>query len=175
MQIFLLTLFFAAVVCALAAWWYGRRMKAGSGIPLQAKVVYSDTGAWKKVEKPLFSPRYMLTGRPDYLVMMQGVRIPIEVKPNRVASAPRPGDTLQLAAYGLLIQEEFGSTPPYGLLKYRDALFQIEFTPELRAHLLEVLNLMRGDLDAVEVARDHADGARCRACGYRSACGQALE
>jgi CRISPR-associated exonuclease Cas4 len=175
MELLLLAIFLSTVLASIVAFWLGRRLRVRSGLPLKARVVYSDTGGWEKVEKPLFSRRYLLTGKPDYLVDGDGARIPIEVKPNRVASQPRMSDTLQLAAYGLLVEEAFGTPPPYGLLKYRDTVFRVEFTQELRAQLLQVLNEMQGNLSAEDVARSHGDPDRCRACGYRAECGQALE
>lgn len=174
MEPFLFALFVITLLASLVAFWLGGRLRAKSGLPLNARVVYSDTGEWKRVEKPLFSRRYLLTGKPDYLVETEGTPIPIEVKPNRSANEPHESDTMQLAAYGLLVEETYGA-PPYGLLKYRDKVFRVEFTQELRAHLLEVLHEMRGELRSEEVARSHADRDRCRACGYRGGCGQALE
>ncbi len=172
----LLTLLFFLLLAALAAWLASRRLRAESGIPTRARVVYSDTGAWKRVEQPLFSRRYMLTGKPDYIVMDGDVRIPIEVKPNRVAPEPRLSDTLQLAAYGLLIREQDvgGEQPPYGLLKYKNAVFQIDFTEELEQQLIEILDEMRQDLHAEDVPRSHDDPRRCAGCGYRAECGQEL-
>ncbi|MBI5304337.1 MAG: CRISPR-associated protein Cas4 [Chloroflexi bacterium] len=161
----------AAFVVRIAA----RTQRAQTGLPFGARVVYADTGAWEKVERPLFSRRYALTGKPDYIVTHNGAVIPIEVKPNRRASAPRESDVLQLAAYGLLIEETQRVAPPYGLLKYRDAVFQVDFTDALRAQLLAVMDAMRADLDARDVPRHHVESFRCRACGYREECGQALE
>ncbi len=175
LELFLFVLFLLALLAALVAWRWGRQLRAQTGLPIQARVVYSDTGAWERIEKPLFSRRYALTGKPDYVVAENGIRIPIEVKPNRVADEPRLSDTMQLAAYGLLVEETFGARPPYGLLKYRNAVFRVEFTEELRAQLLQVLDEMREDLSAPEVARSHEDARRCRACGYREECGQVVE
>ena len=168
------TLFFLALIIAFALFLSARKQRAQTGLPSGARIVYADTGAWKKVERPLFSRGYALTGKPDYIVEGRGVTIPVEVKPNRVAPAPRESDTLQLAAYALLIEENFGAVPAYGLLKYRDAVFQVELTDELRARLLDTLAAMRRDLSARDVARSHAEPRRCRACGYRAECGQAL-
>ncbi len=165
---------FALVAAALARWFAGR-MQARSGLPVGARVVFSDTGAWQNVPKPLFSRRYQLTGKPDYIVESNGVFIPVEVKPNRRALEPLPWDVMQLAAYGLLVEEEYGVRPPYGLLKYRDLLLEVQFTDDLREELLQVLELMRADLESADVARSHEEPSRCRACGYRGACGQALE
>jgi len=169
-----------AVLCvvvllsAIALWLKSRETHAATGLPFNAHIVYSDTGAWEKVEKPLFSRRYALTGKPDYIVEDNGATIPIEVKPNRVAPAPYESDVMQLAAYALLIEESFGVNPPHGLLKYRDAVFQIDFTENLRAQLLDLMDAMRDDWVAQDVSRSHVEPARCRACGYRSECGQSF-
>ncbi len=169
------TLVIIALVAALSLWLAARAQQAHTGLPINARIVYSDTGAWQKVERPLFSRRYYLTGKPDYIVEEAGTLIPIEVKPNRVATAPRESDVMQLAAYAWLIGETFGTTPAYGLLKYRDDVFQIDFTEELHAQLIDLLDAMREDFVAEDVARNHGEPPRCRACGYRAECDQVLE
>lgn len=167
-------LFLVALVIALALFLAARRQRAQAGMPYGVRIVYADTGAWQKVERPLVSWRYGLIGKPDYIVEERGTMIPVEVKPSRVARAPRESDVLQLAAYTLLVEEDFGTAATYGLLKYRDVVFRVEVTNELRAHLLDVLAAMRRDLDAQDVARNHNEPHRCRACGYRAECGQTL-
>lgn len=167
-------LFLAVVLAAAASLWVGLRLRLRAGVPIRARVVSSDTGGWRQVDKPLFSQRYLLTGKPDYVVEADGALIPIEVKPNRVAAEPRSSDIMQLAAYGLLVEDKYGTRPAYGLLKYRDAVFQVEFTDQLRQDVIQVLAEMRQDLPAEDVCRSHADARRCNACGYRSACGQDL-
>jgi CRISPR-associated exonuclease Cas4 len=167
-------LFFLTVIAVFALFVFARRARAQTGLPYGARVVYADTGAWKQIERPLFSQRYGLTGKPDYIVKDHGATIPVEVKPNRVATAPRESDTLQLAAYALLIEEQFGATPAYGLLKYRDVVFQVELTNELRARLLETVAAMRRNFTGRDIARSHTNPRQCRACGYRGECGQSL-
>lgn len=172
---FLPLAFLLILLFAFALRWLARRERQQTGMPNYARVIYSDTGAWRKMDKPLFSKRLSLTGKPDYLVELEGETIPIEVKPNRVAHEPYLSDTLQLMAYGLLVEEEFGARPSHGLLKYRDEIFRVEFTDDLRAELFAVLDAMRANLDAQDVARSHDEPARCRVCGYREGCEQALE
>ena len=167
-------LFVVVLVAAILLFIASRKTRAQTGLPFSARIVYSDTGAWEKVEKPLFSRHYLLTGKPDYIIEDDDATIPIEVKPNRVAPAPRESDVMQLAAYALLIEESFGAKPPHGLLKYRDAVFQIDFTDELREQLIELMEAMREDLEAQDVARSHAEPSRCRRCGYREDCGQSF-
>ncbi len=167
-------LFLLTLGVALALFFAARQARAQTGLPDGARIVYADTGTWKKVERPLVARRYGLTGKPDYIVEERGAVIPVEVKPGREARVPYEADTLQLAAYALLVEEEFGTTVPYGLLKYREVIFRVPITNELRARLLDVLAAMRDDLDARDVARSHHAPWRCRACGYRATCGQAL-
>lgn len=171
---------FAALVLlalggALGFWSLARRQRARAGLPPGARVVYADTGAWERVAQPLFSRRYALTGKPDYIVENAGNKIPVEVKPNRVAPAPYHSDVLQLVAYGLLLEETFGAPPAYGLLKYRDVVFEIDLTKDLRAELLATLNALRRDATARDVARSHTEPQRCRGCGFRATCGQTTE
>lgn len=165
----------ALLIAAFALLYFSIQQRQATGVPFNARIIYSDTGAWQKIEQPLFSRRYQLAGKPDYLIDDHGVTIPIEVKPNRTASAPRESDVMQLAAYGLLIEETLSTMPPYGLLKYRDAVFQIDFTDDLRARLLSLLDAMRADATPRQVDRSHAEPPRCRACGYRDECEQALD
>lgn len=175
MEILLGLIIFAALVAAFVLRRTGRAAQTEAGLPVNARVVYSDTGAWERVEKPLFSRKYKLTGKPDYIVQDEsGAMIPIEVKPTRTASEPRASDTMQLMAYGILVEQEFGTRSTYGLLKYRDEVFQIEFTDELRAEFFAVLNDMRADRRAQNVPRSHDDPARCRYCGYREDCDERL-
>ena len=49
---------------------------------------------------------------------------------------------------------------------------QIDYTPALRQHLLDLLDEMRDSRNLREVKRSHDDPARCRACGVHHACGR---
>lgn len=175
MEILLVLVILVALVTAYFLRQTGRAAQTRAGVPVDARVVYSDTGAWERVEKPLFSRKYRLTGKPDYVVQDEaGAMIPIEVKPNRTAPQPRHSDTMQLMAYGVLVEEKYGARPEYGLLKYRDQVFQIEFTSDLRAEFFEILEEMRAARGATNVPRSHNDATRCKYCGYRDECDERL-
>ena len=152
---------------------YSRRQRFSSGLPT-GEVVYADTGAWQRCEQPLFSRRYGLSGKPDYLVEERGRIVPVEVKPGRTATTPYDGDILQLAAYCLLAEEEYGQPPGYGYLKYRQQLFRIEYTGELRQRLLSELEGMRRSFRARDVSPSHAEPQRCLHCGQREHCASRL-
>ncbi len=166
MSSLVVALWLAGVALLLLSWWLRRR----SGVPL-GDIVYSDTDA---PAEPLISHRYGLVGKPDYVVLRRGAPLPIEIKPNRVADRPYEGDRLQIAAYCLLIEETSAKTPAFGVLKYRDRTFRVDYDARLRGKLLSTLDEMRACLSAEDVGRSHASEARCAGCGFGMTCEESL-
>ena len=164
----------ALIIAGLMVLLLGRRTQAEAGLPI-GRVVYADTGDWHAVEKPLFSETYRLTGRPDYLVQHGRQIIPVEVK-STVAppNGPHRGHVLQLAAYCLLVEENYQQRPKYGIVKYADRMFEVDFTDNLAATLLDVIAAMQDDLLRGGANRSHTETARCLRCGFRQACDERL-
>jgi CRISPR-associated exonuclease Cas4 len=165
----------AAILAMLGIWLLirARSMRRAAGLPM-GRVAYVDTGAWDRCEHPLFSDRYRLTGRPDYLVQSRDGILPVEVKTGTAPEQPYPAHLLQLAAYCLLVEDQEGRRPTYGIIKYDDRAFEVDYTPSLRAELLHTLEAIRHDLHAHDVKRSHDEAARCLGCGYRDRCEQRL-
>jgi CRISPR-associated exonuclease Cas4 len=165
----------ALVMGGLGVWLLLRSggARRATGLP-QGRVTYVDTGAWDRCDRPLFSNRYRLTGRPDYLVRRRRDIIPVEVKSGSAPQQPYRAHLLQLAAYCLLVEEQEGRRPPYAIIKYADKAFEVDYTPALRSELLDSLAAMRRDRRARGVDRGHDEPARCRGCGYRAECEQSL-
>jgi len=172
LAIYLAVLLVFLVVAGLVLLRQSQTGRRAAGLPY-GKVIYVDTGALERCEKPLFSVTHRLAGRPDYLVRSAGSVIPVEVKPNRQSMSPRMSDVLQLAAYCLLVEEAHGR-PSHGILKYRGAAFEIAYTPDLQHQLLDALQAMRRDRATGNVTRSHDDPARCAGCGVRNACDERL-
>ena len=149
------------------------RQRERAGLP-RGRVIYADTGAWNRVARPLFSHRHRLAGRPDYLLDDNGRIVPVEVKSGAAPPQPYPSHVLQLAAYCLLVGETYGVRPAYGIVRYRDRAFAVDWTPQLEAWLLSTLDEMRQDAVADDVPRSHDNPAQCAACGYRPFCDQSL-
>lgn len=162
----------ALLLLALLALVWAARLRARTGLPW-APVTYQDT-AGHTPEKPLVARRFGLSGRPDYLITRRGHTIPVEVKPGRRAAAPYDSDLMQLAAYCLLVEETSGTPPPYGLLRYAERTFRLDYTPRVRDELLDVLDAMRVALEAPDCARSHEQPQRCQACGFYEQCDDAL-
>jgi len=165
------------IIIMLLGFWLLRRGRRGyqaTGLPT-GEVIYSDTGAWQKVEKSLINRQHGLIGKPDYLVEVKEkgrtFTVPIEVKSARQPTTPHAGHILQLGAYCLLVEEVYQQTPPYGLLHYANATLRIPFTQKLRREVIAAAETIRRDQPARTVARSHNEASRCRVCGYQHQCG----
>jgi CRISPR-associated exonuclease Cas4 len=169
--------FFIALLLILSGvliFWLGRRSQSEAGLPT-GRVIYSDTRGWQSLEKPLFSHLQRLTGKPDYLVQQGREIVPVEVKSAHAPSdGPRRSHVLQLAAYCLLVEETYRQKPKYGIVKYADRMFAVDYTDALRFELLDVIAAMRDDLARGAAERSHDEAARCAHCGYRHACPERL-
>jgi CRISPR-associated exonuclease Cas4 len=169
----MLYLALALVLLALFLLWQSSVTRRAAGLP-GGRVIYSDTRAWGKTDKPLYAPVLGLTGKPDYLVEQNGKIIPVEVKSGRAPLQPYDSHIYQVAAYCLLVEKTYGKRPPYGILHYPERDFAIDYTPELENALLDVLAEIRRDERRDNVERSHESRARCRSCGFRSVCDDAL-
>ncbi len=164
---FVLAFLAVAAVLAVASMYLYRRFG------ITGRVVASDSGV-SRATPVLRSERYGLSGRPDYLIEERGRVVPVEVKPRRRSATPWPRDVLQLAAYCLLVEDQLGEPVPYGVVRYRDGEVRVDYTPELREALLELLDEMREARETDEVHRSHEEPPRCAACSYRDACDESL-
>ncbi len=164
----------ALLLLAFVLFFISGRQRRAAGLP-GGRVVYTDTGAWGRVEKPLFDRELGLTGKPDYLVEHDGRLIPVEVKSGRTPEAPYDSHIFQLAAYCRLVQATTGKRPPHGIIHYPDRDFAVDYTPQLESALLDLLAEIRRDEGRGEVHRSHEDPHRCRRCGFREICDERLE
>jgi CRISPR-associated exonuclease Cas4 len=121
----------------------------------------------------LFSERYKIVGRPDWLVRQGEFLIPEEWKPS--ARRIYHGHRLQAAVYCLLIEEKFGARPPHGVVVLAGGKrVEVPYTEELRAEVLSIAEKIREHRRNIEreiPVRQPA--AKCRACGQRKNCSQA--
>jgi CRISPR-associated exonuclease Cas4 len=154
-----------------------RRARESTGLP-PGEVVYSDMGnahGWGQPERPLFSQRRQLTGKPDYLVREAEGYIPVEVKSARTpAGGPYSAHIYQLAAYCALVTDTYGRRPTHGLIQYADQTLRVDYTPQLESELDNLLDEMRAEVETDPVTRSHNSSARCRSCGFKEQCGESL-
>ena len=162
------------LLVVMAVWLWSRGLQQETGLP-GGDVIYTDSGTWYRNGDPLFANDLRLVGKPDYLVeQANGMVIPVELKSSRAPQEPREGHLLQLAAYCLLVEENYGIRPDFGIIQYKDKAFAVDYDEDLEDELLEILIEMREDLLEEELDRDHNDWHKCARCGVRSHCYQRL-
>jgi CRISPR-associated exonuclease Cas4 len=172
MPLILLALLLAAAAVFLLL--RGGKQQAEEGLPV-GKVIYDDSSRRAGEEvKPLYSARLGLSGKPDYIVRHQGLPVPVEVKSRRAPRQPYDSHIYQLAAYCMLVEEIFRQRPPYGIIRYNDRSFQVDYTPALEAALNDLLAEMRQRKVSLTPPRSHDLPERCAACGYRDECAERL-
>lgn len=120
----------------------------------------------------LFSDRLRLVGRPDRIVRQGETLIPEEWKS---AKRVNEGHRLQLGAYLLLIEEEYGVRPPHGVVVLGDgSRVEVRNTADLRSKVLAIAERIREHRRRIdEEIPARQPRAKCQACGQRGACGQA--
>ena len=125
--------------------------------------------------KLFVSERYGLSGRPDYVLLEGDHHIPVEVKTGRTPRGPLFSHILQIAAYCVLMEEEYGAAPPHGVIRYETAAHEIEYNEDLKALLLGKLEEMRGALGrGGGVHRNHNRPGKCTGCSRREGCPERL-
>jgi CRISPR-associated exonuclease Cas4 len=149
------------------------RQRKQAGLP-PSRIIYSDAGQWGKVEKPLYHEQLHLAGKPDYVVREGKQMIPVEVKSRQAPAIPFEGHIYQLAAYCLLVEHAYGIRPDHGILHYSNRSYAVDFTPGLERSLQAIVEEMQIQSTHSDVNRSHDDAKRCRHCGYRPICDQAL-
>jgi CRISPR-associated exonuclease Cas4 len=160
------------VVMGLLILRLAKRQYAFVGLP-PGRVVYLDTSQFVRLENALYDPVTGLSGKPDYLVRDHDAIIPVELKSGRAPLQPYPGHILQLAAYCRLADEVYGQRPKYGIIKYTDKSFAIDFDSRLENQLLDILAELRR-CEQQMPDRSHDSARRCRACGHKEICDQGL-
>ena len=164
---------FVLLTLALFLIYLSRRQRRQLGLPA-GDLLYEDMASGDKLRKPLYDEELNLVGRPDYLIREGENLVPVEVKSGRSPKRPYESHIYQLAAYCLLVAKQFGQRPSHGLIRYPQRSFKVNFTEELEARLLSLLDEIRTQRSSKDVARSHQQTARCRACGYLQVCDQSL-
>ena len=124
-------------------------------------------GAKKDFGRLLYSAKYDLQGKPDYVFCSRFFQrlVPVELKSSCIGEAeePHPGDLLQLAAYFLILEDVYGKRPAFGRLVYRDYMFEIRNTAAIRRAVLARVEEMRTMLQS-GLAEPKQSFAHCRPC-----------
>ncbi|MDD2521372.1 MAG: Dna2/Cas4 domain-containing protein [Anaerolineaceae bacterium] len=162
------------LVLGILLWLLSRRQRKSSGLP-DGALLYADSDYWQTLPKPLYDAELQLVGKPDYVIKdARGMVIPVELKSGAAPTRPWDSHIIQLAAYCRLIEKNFAQRPPYGIIRYQNKSFTIDYTDELETRLIALIAQMRQVEQDNCANRSHKQPARCRSCGYAQICDQRL-
>lgn len=167
------TLLFILGLGVITIWYIAHRTRQQSGLPW-ATTLASDVNDALPNQQTLIAHEYGLMGKPDYVLQRREGLIPVEVKPTRRAKQPYESDMMQLAAYCLLVETCLGERPPYGLLRYANHTFRIDYDDQLRTDILAIIDSMHTARQQCDGDRNHNTRSRCRGCGFATQCDQSL-
>lgn len=157
----------ALIVLGLALFWLSQQKRRRLHMP-EGEAIYEDVQEGRG--QLLVSHRYGLKGRPDFLLEQNGQIIPVEAKTGRTPAYPYPSHVMQL----IVIEDNYGFRPPYGVIRYAERQFIVEFAPEHEAALAQILTDMRHKRQFPDVHRSHNNPRMCAACGVRENCDEQL-
>jgi CRISPR-associated exonuclease Cas4 len=124
----------------------------------------------------LYSAERRLTAVIDLVIVRpdgQNMAVPVDYKLSTVAG---PHFKLQLACYGLLVEEEMGLPTPYGFL-YLIPERRAEKVPlgaRLRAQVIEALSDMRSIVEAEAMPGPVSQAGHCVNCEFRRFCNDVI-
>ncbi len=143
----------------------------GVGLMPVHRLIYSDEKSAKRDDirsDTLVSERYGLTGKPDMIFQSPaGGLTPVELKSANIGKLPYPrkNDLIQLAAYFIIVAEEYGRKPRSGRLVYADYMFVVKNTVELRLWVTRTATRMRRAITQNGRGLEaKASYAQCRHC-----------
>ncbi len=139
---------------------------------IRHQITYVDTNDRKP--KLFISARYGLSGRPDYVLMSEEEHIPVEIKTGRVPRGPLFSHILQVAVYCILIEEEFGTPPSHGIIRYGEAEHVVDYDLALKDMVMLKLDEMRSIMLGGGAHRNHSKEGKCRNCSRRHVCPEKL-
>jgi CRISPR-associated exonuclease Cas4 len=136
-------------------------------------IAYLDSKATKP--EMLVSKKHGISGRPDYILKVNGSDIPVEAKTGRVPRGPLFSHIVQVAAYCVILEDISGKAPTHGLLRYGNIEHEVEYTADLKKLVLDKAGDIRKARSAGGAHRNHNRPSKCRGCSRRAVCPEKLE
>ena len=134
----------------------------------KSKTIYS--GHKEKPIEALFSSKFGLVGKPDFILHTKDGLLPLEIKHSNRPNQPYFSHIMQLISYCLLIEEVKGAKPKYGFIQYKGGQpFAVPYTEDMKSFLIKTMKEMRdytGSGESPKPIRKY----KCEKCGYKEDC-----
>ena len=152
-----------------------KKIKQKSLVPFGYKLFYTDQKNNKNKSKDitysklLYSKKYNLQGKPDYIFKKGKNFYPIELKSGKIKNNKMPfkGDLMQLVVYFLIIEDVFKHKPKKGKLIYSDAVFLVKNTKQIRNMAKTTIRSMRKMLKTNK-GNPTCNFSHCKHCIYKT-------
>jgi len=138
--------------------------------PVKGEIEY--VGAAGEGEE-IISEKYGIRGTPDYIIKLDDEYIPVEEK-SASRDSPAFPHVMQITAYCMLVEDHYGRTPSYGILKYRDAEFKIPYERRWKTLVLALRKQLLENMERGEAHRNHHNAKKCEHCARRTYCPERL-
>jgi CRISPR-associated protein Cas4 len=125
-----------------------------------------------RTEYTVKSKSLNLTGRVDKVMRRENLT-PVEIKTGAAPDFSWEGDRIQLAAYGMLLEDRFNVKVPHGFIEYTRVQESrpVLFTEKLRRQVIHTRDLIMEILAGrVPDVCPHGRPAKCEACSLRDEC-----
>ncbi len=134
----------------------------------EGEIVYQDADG---TAEPLFATRYPLSGKPDYVVLSpEGAPIPVELKLTMIAETAQPQHVMQLGVYFVILEDLYDQPPAYGVLRYANQDFSIQYTDALKRKVLRRLQEMEDCDEHHPPALARQLPSKCHVCPFQPIC-----
>jgi CRISPR-associated exonuclease Cas4 len=119
----------------------------------------------------LSSPRLMLSGKLDLLIVCDNHYYPVDIK--FTSGRPRRNHIFQVAAYALLVEENYQTEVENGFLYLTPSaqIVKIETNPSLKEEVIGLLSEIRRMLAGERMPEIPASRGKCVDCEYQNYCG----
>ena len=134
----------------------------------EGKIVYQDADG---TGEPLLATSHPLSGKPDYVILApDGAPIPVELKLSMESAEPLRHHVMQLAAYFVILEDLYEQPPAYGVLRYANKDFTIQYTEALKRKVLRRLAEMERCDEQHPPMLTHQSASKCHACPFQPIC-----
>lgn len=129
----------------------------------------------RQLNGQLVSWEYGITGRPDFIVDHQGTPVPVITKRGKaLQNSAHDAHVAQILVYCLLVHETTKNAPPYGIIRYSDRTFEVDYDASTAEAVLDLIDDVRAHTDGAVLPRSHESERHCYACSHRTICDQRL-
>lgn len=124
----------------------------------------------------LVSFKYGVTGKPDLILQQGGYPIPVITKRGAAPKTPHDSHVAQILVHCLLIEDTTQITPPYGVIRYDNRTFEVDYDNDMYEMLIDLLDEMHQEREEEFslLPRSHRKKQHCAGCRHRKKCDESL-